>query len=229
MPATPGRAAPSRDADLAEAVSRWHDDGDIEPLARYVAGHPDEDTGVWREVVALHRYEACGESSTEMHGLRTIAHEFPDTVGGRIAAVRLFGDRLTRLRSEIPGPLVVDLLGGGDAWTRDESGVTQISAVDAERVRSEYAAELRDQLGAALVAEGCDATMGYCTWWLHRDLAGAHDRAIATAAAKTWVRRGHPTWRGGEHARCAARCSKRCRDAATPLDDSCFAPCYATC
>lgn len=228
-PSAPRRAGPEVPPALAEAIATWHDDGDLEPLAGYVAAHPDDDLGVWREVVALHRYEACATTQPDREGLRSVAREYPDTVGGNIAAVTLFGDGLGRLHAEIPGPLVVDFLDGGDAWARDAHGALSIGAAELERAREQYAPGLRQQLADALLAEGCDATMGYCNWWLSRQADAPQSAAVGAAVANTWSRRAHPTWQGGDHARCAVRCVKRCRPRAAPLDDSCFAPCYARC
>lgn len=227
-PSAPQRDTATLPEALADAVARWHDDDDIEPLARYVAAHPDAELGVWREVVALHRYDACG-SSTDVHGLRTVAHEFPDTIAGRLARVTLLGDGLGRLKSETVGPLVVDFLDGGDAWTRDAEGARQVSVTEIDATRREQEPVLRARFAAALVDDGCTNTMGYCTWWVARFPAEPQTQAIAEAAKKTWYRRGHPHWEGGEHARCSLRCAKRCREAAKPLDDSCYAPCYARC
>jgi hypothetical protein len=88
---------------------------------------------------------------------------------------------------------------------------------------------LRARLANALLDDGCTATMGYCTWWVARYPSEPETRAIAEAQKKAWYRRAHPHWKGGEHARCALRCAKRCREVAAPLDDSCYAPCYARC
>lgn len=228
-PSAPYRTAVAQPEALAMAIASWHEDEDIEPLAGYVAAHPDADLGVWREVVALYRYDACGESRTDVHGLRTVAHDFPDTVAGQIAEVTLLGDGLARLHAEVPGPLLVDFLDGGDAWTRDSRGNSQVAAADLERVRRERGPALRAQLVAALVSDACNATMGYCTWWLSRYPGDAESVAITSAVTKTWYRRGHPTWKGGEHARCALKCAKRCRERAAVLDDSCYQPCYARC
>lgn len=228
-PMAPRRATAEVPPALAEAIAVWHDDGDLEPLAGYVAAHPEDELGVWREVVALHRYEACATTQPDREGLRKIAREFPDTVGGNIAAVTLFGEGLGRLHAEVPGPLVIDFLDGGDAWTRDAQGNSSVGATDLERAREQYAPGLRQQLGDALLAEGCDATMGYCTWWLTRQADAPQSSAIAAAVADTWSRRAHPSWQGGDHARCASRCVKRCRPRAAPLDDSCFAPCFSRC
>lgn len=229
FPSPPQRSVHAQPEALTRAIADWHEDENIEPLAEYVAAHPDAELGVWREVVALQRYDACGASRTDVHGLRTVLHEFPDTIAGRIAGATLMGDGLSRLRAEIPGPLLVDFLAGGDAWTRDLEGRPQIATADAERVRSEEESDLRSQLAAALLRDGCEATMGYCAWWLSRYPGDADTAGIAAAATKTWYRRGHPSWRGNEHARCALRCAKNCKANAKPLDDSCYQPCYARC
>lgn len=228
-PSAPQRSTVTLPQALADAIASWHEADDIEPLARYVAAHPDADLGVWREVVALHRYDACAASSTDVHGLRTIAHEFPDTVAGNLARVTLLGDGVGRLQSIAVGPLVVDFLDGGDAWTRDADGHSHVAVGEIDATRREREPVVRARLAAALVDDGCTKMMGYCTWWVSRYPADAETSAIADAAKKAWYRRGHPHWEGGEHARCSLKCAKRCREVATPLDDSCYAPCYARC
>jgi hypothetical protein len=228
-PAAPQRQGAALAPALAEAIATWHDADDIEPLASYVAAHPEADLGVWREVVALHRYDACDASAADPHGLRTVAQQFPDTVAGNYARVTLLGDGLGRLQSAAVGPLVVDFLDGGDAWTRDAEGRSHVPTTEIDATRRERAPQLRARLASALVDDGCATTMGYCTWWIAKYPGEPETRAIADAAKQAWYRRGHPHWKGGQHARCALRCAKGCRESATPLDDSCYAPCYAKC
>ena len=52
---------------------------------------------------------------------------------------------------------------------------------------------------------------------------------LQMAMKDEWYRRGHPRWRGSKFANCAYRCAKNCRNAAEPLDDACYAPCFARC
>lgn len=228
-PSPPERRVEAQPPALVAAIERWHQADDIEPLARYVAANPGAQDGVWREVVALRRYDACDRAGTDAQALRTVAHDFPDTVAGRLASATLLGDGLGRLRAEVPGPLVVDFLDGGDAWARDGHGQLQLGVAELERAQAEQAPGLRDRFAAALAADGCATTMGYCSWWSSRYPNDPRTAGIIAAAKQTWYRRGHPTWQGGEHARCAARCVKRCKAIAAVLDDSCWQPCYARC
>lgn len=230
VPVAPARStAVTLPPALADAIGRWHEHEELDPLARYVAAHPEEDLGVWREVVALHRYEACGTGRSDLPGLRTVAQDYPDTIGGRIAGITLLGDGLGRLEAEVPGALLVDFLDGGDAWARDASGASMVTAADAERARAAHGPALRDRLGRALLSDRCATTMGYCNWWLSRYPDAEASENIEAAVGEVWSQRAHPTWQSGEHARCAVRCVKRCRPRAAPLDDSCFAPCYSRC
>ncbi len=230
-PAPVEASTDGRSPELARAIESWHVDDDLEPLRRWVRRHPgDPDVGVWREVVALHSYEACAQPTggNDEGQLRSVAREYPETLAGRVAALTLVGDRLGALYSSVPGPLVADFLDGGDAWAKDGGGAaivtTQLAAV--HDVHSE---PLRDAMARALLDDRCDATMGYCSWWVARYPNDARTAAIEDAITATWYRRGHPHWRGGKHARCAYRCMRECRERASALDDSCYAPCYARC
>ncbi|MFO0636518.1 MAG: hypothetical protein U0168_27120 [Nannocystaceae bacterium] len=228
-PPPPGAVAAALDPALADAVATWRGADDIEPLARYLERHGDDDSlGVWREVVALHRYDLARQREAPAQPLREIAVSYPDTVAGQVATATLLDDVLASLYGEVPGPKVIDFLEGGRAWAADADGGA-LPGLDAEALRRAHGEALRALLAAALLDDGCDSTMGYCTWWLTRLASDPRSPDIAAAAKQTWYRRGHPTWQGGEHARCALRCAKRCRERATPLDDRCYGGCYAKC
>jgi hypothetical protein len=128
----------------------------------------------------------------------------------------------------VPGMLATDFLDGGDAWTRAADG-TKVADIDLSTVAERHGAPIRDAMAAALLRDRCNATMGYCTWWVARYPSDPRTASIASEITQTWYRRGHPHWEGGRHARCAYRCAKQCRDRAAPLDDGCYAPCYSTC
>lgn len=219
------RATPARPPALDAAVARWHEHDDIEPLAAYVAAHDGDELGVWREVVALARYETMSESEH----LRSLAQQFPDTIGGSVAAVTVQADAIARVEAEVPGMLAVDFLEGTGRWALGASGGEALSASAREAIERARGPGLRERFGDALVAEGCEETMGYCTWWTARFPTATQTTAIEGAMAAVWYRRAHPTWKGGEHARCSLRCAKRCRQSAAPLDDQCYAGCHSGC
>jgi hypothetical protein len=222
--------APSRSPALLHAIASWHEHDDLEPLRAWVRRHPDDpDAALWREVVALHSYEACAaESGPGDAGLRSVAREYPETLAGQVATITLVGDRLGSLYAAVPGPLATDFLDGGDAWTRAADG-TGIAGLDVSTITDHHGTAIRDAMGQALLADRCDATMGYCSWWVARYPSDPRTATIADEVAQTWYRRGHPQWEGGRHARCALRCAKECRDRAAPLDDTCYAPCNDRC
>jgi hypothetical protein len=223
-------AEQAQSPELVEAIARWHDEDDLEPLRRFVRRHPnDVEAELWREVVALHSYDACtGESGDDETGLRGIVREYPDTLAGRVAMLELVGDRLDTLYAAVPGTLVTDFLEGGDAWARAGDGST-IAGLDLAAIRDAHGGALRNALGQAIVADHCNETMGYCSWWVARYPSDALTATVKAEITQTWYRRGHPHWRGGKHARCAFRCMRECRERARPLDDTCYAPCYSRC
>jgi hypothetical protein len=227
LPSPPVRDEGARPPALDDAIARWHDDDDIEPLAAYVADHPSDELGVWREVVALARYETTHASSDA--ALLSLAHEFPDTVAGSVAALTVQGEALARVEADVPGMLAVDFLDGKGGWACDADGRAMLPRATRESIERARSAGLRERFGDALVAEGCVETMGYCTWWTTRFPTAPQTAAIERAVAAEWYRRGHPTWKGGEHARCALRCAKRCRQSAEPLVDDCYDGCYSRC
>lgn len=222
---------PAMDPALAAAIRAWHEHDDLGPLRAYVRAHPDDDVAArWREVVALHGYDACGHAADpDVDGLRRVVADYPDTMGGRVAALTLAGDGLARLRAHNPSPEVVDFLAGGDAWNRGASGEPRVPADQAAAIHREHVDEIRDAMARVLLADGCRTALGYCTWWVEHETGHASTRAIRHALDSEWYRRGHPPWKSGEHLRCAQRCVRRCRPEAKPLDDGCHAPCFAKC
>lgn len=231
-PPPPPRSASekTRSPELTQAIASWREQDDLEPLRRWVRRHPtDPEAGVWREIVALHRYDACnGEAGNDEAGLRIVARDYPETLAGRVATITLVGDRLDTLYAAIPGTLVTDFLDGGDAWARTGDG-SAIAGMDLAAIHDVHGEPLRHAMAKALVADHCDATMGYCSWWVARYPSDASTPTVKAEIAQTWYRRGHPHWRGGKHARCAFRCMRECRERAEPLDDTCYAPCYSQC
>lgn len=224
------RATPALPPALDAAVVRWHEHDDIEPLAAYVATHDGDELGVWREVVALARYETTNEHELQSDAaLRSLATEFPDTIAGSVAAVTVQGDVIARVEADVPGMLAVDFLDGTGRWALDASGRELLAPATRASIERARGSGLRDRFGDALVAEGCVDTMRYCTWFTARFPTAVQTDAITKSVAAEWYRRGHPTWKGGEHARCALRCAKRCRQSVTPLDDECYAGCYSGC
>lgn len=229
-PPTPEPRGSAQPAELARALAAWHDDDDIDPLRAWVRAHPDAaQAEVVREVVALHDYDACYGEGVDEDGLRAVVVAYPDTVAGRIASARLVGDGLGRLRANVPSRELVDFLDGGDAWARTEDGRSRLPATDLQWFRSTHAPELEAKLASTLLADRCRAHMGYCNWWIAKRPDAGETPAITEARRQTWYERGHPTWRGREHARCAYKCAKTCRERSTSLDDGCYGPCYARC
>jgi hypothetical protein len=219
-------------------VQAWNDRDDIGPLRAWVDAHATaassrgraDDVQVWREVVALAEYDAChADDAVDEARMREVVRRWPDTVAGRSAVVRLTGDVLGRLRAAIPSRDLVDFLEGGDAWARATDGQSRLPATDLVAFRDAHAPALAASLGQTLLADRCRTHMAYCNWWIERRADDARTPAIAAARKQAWYERAHPTWRGGPHARCAARCAKTCRERATPLDDGCWSPCYARC
>lgn len=229
IPAAPVRAEPARPPALEAAVASWHERDDIEPLAAYVAAHDGEELGVWREVVALARYESSSSDHDDSVMLGAVARDYPDTVAGSVAAITVQGDAIARVEAELPGMLAVDFLEGTGRWAADDTGRTVLGPQAREAIERARSPGLAARFADALIADGCVETMKYCTWWTARYPAAPQTEAVEQAAAAEWYRRGHPKWRGGDHARCALRCAKRCRAASTPLDDDCYAGCYAGC
>ena len=230
-PAPAGHRAQPRAPELERAVRAWHDHDDIAPLRAWIDRHPRaHDVDVWREVVALADYDAChADAGVDEAGMREVVRRYPDTVAARTAIARLSGDTLGRLRTSIPSRDLVDLLDGGDAWARADDGALRMPATDLAAFRNAHANELEQALARTLVADRCRTLMGYCNWWVEKRPDAPQTAAIAAARKQAWYDRGHPEWRGGPHARCAARCMKTCRERATALDDACWTPCYSRC
>lgn len=222
---------PAMDPKLTAAVAAWHEHDDLAPLRAYVRANPDDKAAErWREVVALHGYDACARTAEpDISALRRVVVDYPDTMAGRVAAVTLAGEGLARLRTHNPSVEVADFLAGGDAWNREPSGNLRLPADQAATIRREHTNEVRDSMARALVTDGCKGLLGYCTWWLEHESAHASTPAIRTALDAEWYRRAHPPWKSGEHLRCASRCVRQCRPEAKPLEDACYAPCFARC
>ena len=230
-PVPAGHRATKRAPALERAVAAWKERDDIGPLVGWLAQHGDDpDAEVWREVVAMHDYDAChaGEAIDEA-GMREVVRKYPDTVAGRVAIARLSGDMLGHLRRAIPSRDLVDFLDGGQAWARTDDGQARMPATDLAAFHGAHAQDLEQALARTLVTDRCRTHMAYCNWWIQRRPAAPETSTIAAARKQAWYDRGHPTWRGGAHARCALRCSLNCRERAMPLDDSCYPPCYARC
>jgi hypothetical protein len=230
-PVPAGHRPTTRAPALEHAVVAWKEHDDIRPLKGWVAQHRDApEAEVWREIIALHDYDAChAEAGTDEARLREVVRRYPETVAGRVAIARLSGDVLGHLRRAIPSRDLVDFLDGGQAWARTDDGQSRLPAIDLAAFHGAYAPDLEQTLARTLVADRCRTHMEYCNWWVERRPDAPQTAAIAAAWKQTWYERGHPTWRGGAHARCSLRCSLNCRERAKPLDDSCYAPCYARC
>jgi hypothetical protein len=231
-PPTPaGHRSQALRPDLARAVAAWHEHDDIAPLRSWVAQHPDaDDVHVWREVVALTDYDACHvDGAIDEARMRVLVQRYPDTVAAKTAIARLSADVLDRLRTSVPSRELVEFLDGGDAWARTGDDGAKMPAVDLAAFHDAHAPELEQSLARVLVADRCRTYMGYCNWWIEHRPAAAETPAIAAARKQAWYDRGHPSWRGGPHARCSYRCAKTCRERATALDDDCWTSCDSRC
>lgn len=239
-PPVPPRAAHGiTSPELQAAVDAWREDDDVGPLQRYLEQHRDDESlGVWREVVALHDYDRARPIIDEQRRtaspaqLGRIAERYPDTIAGQLSAATLLSDVVDALYREPAGPLVIDFLDGGTAWCHareDAKGGHGAACREAQAIRRSHAVTVQRRLSSALQADGCAATMATCNWWIARYPDAPETAAIVAASREVWQRRAHPHWQGGEHARCALRCAKTCRERATPLDDGCYDPCYAGC
>jgi hypothetical protein len=235
---------------LDEAVAAYHEDGAIEGLVAWVETHPEHpDRDVWREVVALRSYEALvigdpwtaeeaqdGEdaavaplpepTATELVAL---VERYPGTLGADTAQALLESDGLRRLSMPAFNDSVVSFLEGRDDWVRDDYGRNLMPNVDLDAFRERHEDSLRMRLAQRLAEDGCVGSMGYCTWYVQRYPDDPRAGQLQVAMKDEWYRRGHPRWRGSKFANCAYRCAKNCRTNAEPLDDACYAPCFARC
>ena len=237
-------------SELDEAVFAYHDNGDLEALSAWVDAHPDHpELDTWREVVALRAYESLvigdpwtaeeyeegqdvavaelPEPSTA--GLLALVARYPGTLGAETAQSLLETHGLQRLSVPAFNDAVVAFLEGRDDWVRDERGRNLMPNVDLEAFRKRHESKLRTRLGERLTEDACVESMGYCTWYVQAYPQDPRVSDLQVAMKDEWHRRGHPRWRGSKFANCSYRCAKDCRNDAEPLDDACYAPCFARC
>ncbi len=219
---------------LERAIEHYRATGDWEPLRREVDARPDDPSiDLWREVVALRRYDAWIEARVEAEdGMRPLGSEgalaalaarYPGTYAARSASVALDVEMVGELTRAPIRDEVVAFLDGSDACFE------ALPDASPTRFRAGFEEAVRQAFGQALLESGCADNMGYCNWWVARfpdDPVTAHVRA---QVKDVWWKRGHPRWTGRNHAHCAWKCARHCRERAAPLDDGCWAPCYARC
>ena len=234
---------------LDEAVARFHDTGSIELLRHWLDFYPDhEDAGVWREFVALRMYEAIvigdldappepireGEDPAvaplpepDVPQLIALAKAYPDTIAGQTALSLLEEEGLKRLSDPPVNPVLITFLEGGEEWVK--AGEVRMPNVDLDAFRNRHEERLRDRFAVRLLDDGCATLMGYCNWWVEQYPDDHLTQEIRASMKAVWHKRGHPPWRSSHYATCAFRCAKQCRQSATPLDDTCFDPCFERC
>ncbi len=236
--------------DLDVAAAAYHDDGDLEPLVAWVDAHPDHpEVEVWREVVALRTYESLvigdpwtpaeaepGEDAAvatlpepSVPALVALVERYPGTFGAQTAAALLESDGLRRLTQPAFNDALVAFLEGRNDWVHDDDGRNLMPNVDLAAFRDRHEDTLRARLGERLAQSACAESMGYCTWYVDRFPDEPIAGELQAAMKQEWYRRGHPRWRSSRFANCAYRCAKTCRNDAVPLDDACYAPCFARC
>lgn len=237
-------------SELDEAVFAYHDNGDLEALRSWVDAHPDHPKlDTWREVVALRAYESLvigdpwtaeeyeeGEDvavaelpEPSTAGLLALVARYPGTLGAQTAQSLLETHGLHRLSVPAFNDAVVAFLEGRDDWVRDERGQNLMPNVDLDAFRKRHESKLRRRLGERLAEDACVESMGYCTWYVKAYPQDPRVSDLQVAMKDEWHRRGHPRWRGSRFANCSYRCAKDCRNDAEPLDDACYAPCFARC
>jgi len=237
-------------SELDRAVAEYEADGDLERLTAWVDAHPEHaEVDIWREVVALRSYEAlvvgdpwtveeakAGEDAAvaplpepKAADLVALVERYPGTLGAETAQALLESEGLRRLSIPAFNDSVVSFLEGRDDWVEDDYGRNLMPNVDLEVFRSRHEHTLRSRLGERLAEDRCVESMGYCTWYVQRYPEDPVTESLHVAMKDEWYRRGHPRWRGSKFANCAYRCAKSCRNDAEPLDDACYAPCFARC
>jgi hypothetical protein len=208
---------------LGRAIAHYQETGEIVLLERYFAAHPEADAGIWKEVVALRAYEQLvEEDGWNLVAAKELVHRYPDTHGAEMLAVRMEKAAFAAVASS---PSLETLVAFLDGAQLEESSL----GLDDERFRERYEERLRALLERRLVSSGCSDLMPYCTWWVDRHPEAASTQQLEQQMAEVWHRRAYPGWKGARHHRCAYRCGTTCRAQARPLDDSCYAPCYARC
>ena len=235
---------------LDQAVATYHEEGEIDGLVAWVETHPEHPKyDVWREVVALRTYEGLvigdpwiAEAAEDgddpavaalpepsVGELVALVERYPGTLGADTAQALLESDGLRRLSVPAFNDSVVSFLEGRDDWVQDDYGRNLMPNVDLDAFRNRHERTLRTRLGERLADDGCVESMGYCTWYVRQYPKDPLAEQLQVAMKDEWYRRGHPRWRGSKFANCAYRCAKNCRNDAEPLDDACYAPCFARC
>jgi hypothetical protein len=241
-PASPQAASAAARSELTDAVARYHDHGELDPLRAWVERNPEhDDAQIWREVIALRTYEsiAIGDAhegddpavaalpDPDPQALLALAIAYPSTIGGRTAQAMLEADGLRRLTEPALNPIVIEFLEGNDAWPQT-AGVLMPS-VDLADFRARHEAQLADRFARRLLDDGCTTTMGYCTWWVRRFPDAEATALMRDHMQQVWTKRAHPRWQGRNHAACAFACARKCRQGAVPFDDSCYDRCMVRC
>lgn len=214
-------------APLSQAIARYRDTGEVEPLQDYVRAHPNEELGVWTEVVALHIYkQLLSEDGWDAEQALQVVHRYPGTYAAQMLATRLRTSAYDATLAELSIDDIVALLDGAPVSVPEPWSVV---GIDQDEFRETYAPELRQRLEHELLATGCEQMMGYCNWWVDRHPQAESTQRLQQDMDEVWQHRRRPGWKGRSHHRCAWACGTRCRAEAKPLDDSCYEPCYATC
>ena len=222
----PSPTEPEARQELEEAIAHYQATGEIGYVARYVDAHPDEDLGIWKEVVALRSYDALTEDPWSPGRAADVLLRYPDTYGATMLRMRLEREALAALSSPSSLHALVAVLEGKD--TVILQGDAQIG-VDPARLRRDDRARLEALLERRLLDHGCSEQMGYCNWWVEHYPDAPSTKQVRELMASAWHHRTYPGWKGRRHHRCAYRCGTTCREAAQPLEDSCYDSCYAKC
>ena len=152
-----------------------------------------------------------------------VTHEAPDFVRTGVYGHAFSNGNAARCDA------VVAFLEGRTDWAHDAFGRNLMPNVDLDAFRVRHEDGLRASLAARLSEDRCVESMGYCTWYVRNYPEDPVSDDLQAAMKDEWYRRGHPRWRGVRFANCAYRCAKDCRQSAEPLDDACYAPCFARC
>lgn len=226
---------------LEQALTAYHDHADIQPLRAWLEEHPDHpDASLWREIVALRSYErAIGEAvdaaapgepvRLASADLRPIALAYPGTLVARAAQASLGELVLEHLRQPVLGRPALDFFEGGTAWACDARGRPLAPDLDLAEFRARHQASLLEGVAQYLQTNGCESSVGWCSWWVEHFPDAPYTAAIRSDLQAVWYRRAHPPWQGRRHLRCAHACAGQCRSKTSPFDDSCYSSCYAAC
>lgn len=237
LPVTPG-AAPEAMDDYDRAIARFRATGEASGVEAMIAARPDDPrTEIWREMLALQAYDAAFDpwgtddpdaTAVKPEQLVAVASEYPGTFAAQMATAGIENDALAELKAAPLGSKTLAFLAGSDAWAAGAASPHGLR-IDREGFRRRHAPALADKVAAVILADGCRDTMGYCTWWVEHLDHDPRTEEVRRMMKQVWYKRGRPGWRSKRYATCMRRCARTCRDAAKPLDDSCWEPCAAAC